>query len=60
MTLAQWSDANSIAITQSKHGGTSVVVGIGSRAYFDLFHLSDYAVSTVSGIVVWLVPREPS
>ena len=28
------------------------------RGLWDLYHLSDYAVTTVSGIVIWLVKRQ--
>ncbi len=58
MTLQEWSEDSGYDIGQAA-GGTYVTLDSdcdsGVRA--SLFHLSDYAVSTVSGPVVWLVPR---
>ena len=59
MTLAKWSTDFAIPIERHHTGGTLVYCTQSERprAYVALFGLSDYAVSTVSGPVVWLTPR---
>ena len=61
-TLAEWSESTGIEVenvvrTDGGPSGTCVISTQANDRHSDLFHLSDYAVSTVSGIVVWLVPR---
>lgn len=58
--LAQWSTRTGILPTHptTERGAVSVVVDHKHEARPDLWHLTDYGVSSVSGIVVWLLPRE--
>lgn len=55
MTLQEWCKANGIIPCYS-----SCVSIIYEGNDWQLFHLTDYAVSTRSGPVVWLVPRKGS
>ena len=59
MTLREWSEANGILATHptTERGAVSVVVDINHPQRSDLWVLSDYHVSTVSGPVIWLVPK---
>lgn len=61
MTLQEWSNAR--GIPWYRHEGGAVYVlndgapGFETRNDWTLWHLTDYAVSTVSGPVVWLTER---
>lgn len=55
MTLRDWSDAFG-PVPQYHHGAVYVVGWEGRR---ELFTLADYVVSSVCGLTVWLLPREP-
>jgi hypothetical protein len=60
MTLQEWSKAKGILVRRNDSGGTYVLATLYSHQTVDtreLWHLSDYVVSTVSGPVVWLVKR---
>lgn len=58
-TLAQWSKRYGILPTTptTEKQAVSVIVNPDSEDKIDLFQLSDYAVSSVCGVVIWLVPR---
>ncbi len=56
MSLADWFVQHDRYFTNSK-GCIIVYCRYGDDGYADLFHLSDYALSTVSGPCVYLVPR---
>ena len=61
MTLKEWSEKTNIPI-QTVQGGifqgdTFVVVDHLYEPRRELWNLTDYAVSSVSSIVVWLVPK---
>lgn len=57
MTLQEWSKRYKYDIQKHAGGGTYVIVeSVEDKAA--LYLLSDYAVSTVSGITVWLAPRK--
>lgn len=67
MTLAQWCRSADVKPTHptTERGAVSLCLNIGcvdaelaDEIRHDLWHLSDYCVSSVSGPVVWLVPRE--
>ena len=60
MTLADWSKKHGVLPTHptTERGAVSVVCD-DRAACAELYHLSDYAVSTVSGVVRWLVPKKP-
>jgi len=63
MTLAEWSESTGILPTTptTESGAVSVVIDHEHQNRAQLWHLTDYAVSSVSGVVVWLVPKgEPS
>ena len=55
MTLAEWCDT---AETRPEKfaGGTLVCASERTKGFTRLWSLSDYAVSTRSGPVIWLVP----
>jgi hypothetical protein len=60
-TLADWCNRNGISPTHptTERGAVSVVFNVGQLAEGELwsfYHLSDFAVSSRSGPVVWLVP----
>jgi hypothetical protein len=56
-TLREWCKRHSILLTYptTETGAVSVIYDGPDRA--ELFHLSDFVVSTVSGPVLWLWPR---
>lgn len=56
-TLAQWSDQWTIPINRVNHSTYIIVHNPTRNQSWTLFHLSDYAVSSISGPVYWLVPR---
>jgi hypothetical protein len=57
MSLSQWADRCGIPPTRGSNGSTCVIMR-GSRAgLLALWSLSDHAVSSICGDVVWLVPR---
>ncbi len=55
MTLAQWSEAAGVAV-QEHHSGARYVYepSIPRDARWNLYHLSDWHVTTYSGGAVWL------
>ena len=55
MTLAEWCDT---AETRPEKcaGGTLVYANERTKGFIDLWRLSDFAVSSRSGPVIWLVP----
>ena len=56
MTLIDWSEQHDRFIYNAK-GGSAVYCEHSAPAYFDLFYLSDYYVTTISGQCVYLMPR---
>jgi len=60
MTLKQWLETSGVLPTHptTETSAVSVVLDHFHPARADLWRLSDYAVSTVSGPAVWLVPRQ--
>lgn len=56
MTLAEWSTKSGIQVERSGTGGTYVYVSDSVPMRRDLWSLSDYRVSSVAGLVIWLVP----
>jgi hypothetical protein len=64
MTLKEWSCGTGILPTHptTERGAVSVLSTRESNpGHTDLWRLDDYAVSSVCGVVVWLVPRrDPS
>jgi hypothetical protein len=56
MSFADWMARHDRSFVTSK-GGLIVYCRYGDDGYTDLFHLSDYALSTVSGPCVYLMPR---
>ena len=62
LTLKQWCDNVGVLPTHptTETGAVSTCIypsELTAEQQWDLYHLSDYAVSTVSGPVIWLVPR---
>lgn len=57
-TLAQWAARTGHRPT-TEAGAVTVTVSVTDAHRPDAFHLTDYAVSTVSGPVLWLTPRRP-
>lgn len=59
MTLREWSELTGILPTHptTERGAVSVICNAQHKHSWELWHLSDYAVSSVSGPVVWLIPR---
>ena len=57
--LSQWAEAAGVKPTARTTwvGATSVLSLPGYPLHAELWRLSDYVVSTVSGPVVWLIPR---
>ena len=57
MSLAEWAKKNGIYPTHptTEKGAVSVVIDSGKHT--GLWSLTDFEVSSVSGSVVWLVPR---
>lgn len=61
MTLQEWSDKYGILpTTATGTGAVTLATRVGSDAHRELYNLSDYKVSSVSGPVVWLVPVKPA
>ena len=63
MTLAQWKSRTGILPTHptTERGAVSMIVadvGLTTTQLMELWRLEDYAVSSVSGPIVWLVPRQ--
>jgi hypothetical protein len=58
MTLAQWKEKYGILSTHptTETGAVSVCVNFDCEERRELFHLDDYKVSSVNGVVIWLVP----
>ena len=58
MTFAEWSKLTGILPTHptTERQAISVIIDLKHPNYPDLFHLTDYVVSSVCGIVIWLVP----
>ncbi len=61
MTLADWCKENDVKHTHptTEKGAVSLIVEINHPKRADLYHLTDYVVSSVFGIVYWLVTRKP-
>jgi len=59
MTLVEWSELNGILPTTetTEKKAVSVLIDYNHRGRNELFHLSDFVVSSVSGAVHWMVPR---
>ena len=61
MTLEEYCRRNKLTINRNEKTGathlTLPAVVFGSFRFWELWRLADYAVSTISGPVVWLVPR---
>ena len=59
MTLEQWVKTFQQKVEcHPRSGGLYVLPHPADRGYVELFHLADYAVSSVTGgPTVWLVPR---
>jgi hypothetical protein len=61
MNLREWVARHGILPTDPTTEKSAIsVTTLDADARVDLFHLEDYCVSTVSGAVVWLVPRDPA
>lgn len=62
MTLREWSDQTGIPIDHPalRSDATCVYCVVGTVAYRLLWGVTDYAVSSVSGPTVWLVPIRPT
>ncbi len=59
MTLEEIQDHPAITVQTHKNGGKYILVlDSTSPIIRECFSLSDYVVSTVSGPVLWLVPRK--
>lgn len=62
MTLAQWCRSADVKPTHptTERGAVSLIYDLHHSypLYADLWCLSDYCVSSVSGPVVWLVPKD--
>lgn len=60
MTLHEWSQLTSILPTHptTECSAVSVIVDHLNEHRSKLWRLTDYAVSSVCGIVIWLVPRK--
>lgn len=59
MTLQQWCEKTGVHHIHptTETGAVSVIAdGIDSKIRHILWHLEDYKVSSVHGVVVWLVP----
>ncbi len=59
MTLEQWAKKTKRPTIQSPSGAVCVCSTKSNNPdhHYELWHLSDYKVSTVSGLVVWVVPK---
>jgi hypothetical protein len=60
MTLKQYCDRNNVTINRNAKTGATHLVMPSTAPYpqlWELWRLSDYAVSTVSGPIVWVVSR---
>ena len=61
MTLQQWADQHNIVVGQRPDNGpTYVTFPMDSNVRAELFHLTDFIVSSVTGGVIWLVKKEPA
>jgi hypothetical protein len=60
MTLQEWSKTTNILPTHptTESGAVSVISTLNNRYHAELWRLDDYAVSSVGGPVIWLVPRK--
>jgi len=60
MSLHEWAETSGVLPTYptTETGAVSVVLDHSHPDRAALWRLSDYAVSTVSGPVIWLVPRQ--
>lgn len=60
MKLAEWCKVNDVLPTHptTERGAVSLIPDKQkTKEYAELFHLDDYVVSSVCGVVVWLVPK---
>lgn len=61
MTLGELTEKYNLYSARHKNGCYFVIVqSFNYPSYTELFHLSDFIVSTVSGITIWLIPRQIS
>lgn len=61
MTLQEWSDKYGILpTTATGTGAVTLATRVGSDAHRELYALSDYKVSSVTGPIAWLVPIQPA
>lgn len=56
MTLIQWAERYGEMVLRHGTTGAMYVMPKNQAGRWDLFHLTDYRVSSVSGPVYWLVP----
>lgn len=59
MTFSEWCNRVGVKPTHptTERGAVSFVRPANCPMWSELFHLSDYTVSSVCGAVVWLVPK---
>ena len=57
MTLTEWEMKYSRFVRKHKNGQYHIPDFVGNERA-DLFHLSDYIVSSVTGGTIWFIPRE--
>lgn len=58
MTLKEWATKYNEHVTTMRHGGTCIADRTRTPdADWELYHLDDYAVSSVQAGTVWLVPK---
>lgn len=61
MTLQMWSDKTGVDVREHPESGCKyVIIDPFAEERKELFWLDDYVVSTVSGIVHWMVARGKS
>jgi len=57
MTLQEWSTKFNVVVNQHPNGASYVPITINNSSYMELWHLSDYLVSSIQAGTIWLVPR---
>ncbi len=57
MTLAQWAEKSPYRVSMHSSGCMVTAWNPSYVGYGDLFHLSDYVVSSIEAGTVWLVSR---
>ncbi len=60
MKLEEWCNLTKTLPTHptTEKKAVSLIPDKEGEYYWDLWHLEDYAVSSVCGVVLWLVPRD--